>query len=103
MSFKNIYVGDYGQVAKITFIDVDAGTAADISSYSTTKQMIFTDPSGTVMAKTATFDTDGTDGVIKYTIESDLFDAAGWWKVRGRVSTGTTQLTTEQHQFYVSA
>ena len=70
MSFKNIVVGDFGQVAQLTINDVDTGAAADISSYSSTIQMIFTDPSGTETAKTATFVTDGSDGLIKYTIES---------------------------------
>ena len=103
MSFDNIVAGDSGQVAKLTFIDVDTDAAADISSYASTIQMIFTDPSGNTTAKTATFDTDGTDGVIKYTIESSLFDEAGTWKVRGRVQGGSTKLTTVEHRFLVLA
>jgi hypothetical protein len=103
MSFDNIVVGDYGQVAKLTFIDVDTSTAADISAYSTTIQMVFTDPSGTKTAKVAAFDSDGTDGIIKYTIDSGLFDAAGWWKVRGRVLSGAAELTSVEYNFEVLA
>ena len=101
MSFENIVVGDFGQVAKVTFIDVDTDLAADISGYSSTIEMVFTDPTGTETAKTATFDTDGTDGVIKYTIESDLIDKAGDWRVRGRVQGGSSKLSTITHKFYV--
>lgn len=103
MSFDNIVVGDYGQVAKLTFIDVDTNAAADISSFATAQQMIFTDPSGTVTAKAAAFDTDGIDGVIKYTIESGLFNAAGFWRVRGRATSGTAELTTVEYSFEVLA
>ncbi len=101
MSFENIVVGDFGQVAKVTFIDVDTELAADISGYSATIEMLFTDPSGTVTAKGATFDTDGTDGVIKYTTEDGLINKAGDWRVRGRVQGGSTKLSTVTHKFYV--
>jgi hypothetical protein len=103
MSFDNIVVGDYGQVAKLTFIDVDTSAAADISSYSTAQQMVFTDPSGTKTAKTAAFDSDGTDGIIKYTVDNSFIDAAGLWKVRGRVTSGSAELTTVEHEFLVLA
>lgn len=101
MSFDKIVAGDYGQTAQITIIDVDTGSAADISGYASTIQMIFTDPGGTETAKTATFATDGTDGVIEYTTEDGLFDEAGWWQVRGRVQGASSKLTSEQHSFQV--
>lgn len=103
MSFKNIIVGDYGQVAKLTIVDVDTGAAADISSYSSTIQMIFTDPSGAESTKTAAFDSDGADGKIKYTVEDGLINAAGAWLVRGRVQGASTKLTSVQHSFEVLA
>lgn len=101
MSFDSIVAGDFGQVAKLTFIDVDTNAAADVSGYATTIQMIFTDPSGTETAKTATFDTDGTDGVIKYTTEDGLIDTAGNWQIRGRVQGVGSKLTTVVHHFQV--
>lgn len=101
MSFDNIVVDDYGQIAKITFIDVDTDAAADISSYSTSQKFIFTKPTGSSVEKTGDFDTDGTDGVIKYTIDSDLFDTSGPWTVRGQVASGTALLSTVRHRFYV--
>ncbi len=103
MSFDYIVVDDYGQVAKLTFIDVDTDAAADVSTYSTTIEMIFTDPSGTETAKTAAFDSDGTDGIIKYTVDASFIDAAGSWRVRGRVKSANATLTTEEHYFNVLA
>ena len=103
MSLDNIVVDDYGQVVKLTFNDTDTGAAADISTYSSTIQMIFTDPSGNSTTKTATFDTDGTDGVIKYTTETGLIDETGYWTVRGRVQSGTAVLTTTPVTFEVLA
>ena len=104
MSLNKIVVGDYGQSVELTFIDVDTSAAADISSYTTAQQMIFTDPEGNEgAAVTAAFKTDGTDGIITYTIPSGLFDAAGNWTVRGRVTTGSAQLSTEEHTFNVLA
>ena len=101
MSFNKMVVGDYGQVLKLTFVDVDTDAAADISAYSSTIQMIFTDPSGNSTAKTASFSASGTDGVIQYTLENGFLDEAGVWTVRGRVQSATTKLTTEKHSFTV--
>lgn len=102
MSLDYLVAADYGQVIKLTFVDVDTEAAADISSYSSTIQMVFTSPAGTSTAKTATFDTDGTDGVIKYTVEAS-FLTAGDWTVRGKVASGSAVLTTVAYGFRVLA
>lgn len=103
MSLLNIYAGDYGQVVEITFIDVDTDAAADISGYSTTIQMIFVSPAGVSTAKTATFKTDGTDGIIQYTTESGYLTEGDEWTVRGRVKSASATLTTATHTFNVYA
>ena len=100
MSLDNVYAGDYGQPIELTFIDVDTFSAANISGYSDTIKMIFITPEREVMAKTATFKTDGTDGIIRYVVEQD-FLTAGKWSVRGQVASGAAQLTTEIHGFEV--
>lgn len=99
MSLENIVAGDYGQAIELTMLDSDTELAADISGYSTI-QMIFTDPDDVSVTKTAAFKTDGSDGVISYTVESGLL-TAGIWSVRGRVSTGSAQLTSTKHKFEV--
>ena len=98
MSLDNIYVGDYGQPIELTVLDVDTGAAADISGYTTSQKMIFTSPAGTVTEKAAAFSTDGTDGIIRYTVENGLLNAAGNWEVRGRVASGSAVLSTEKHR-----
>lgn len=103
MSWDGIVVGDYGQTGRLTVNDIDEGTAANISGYTNTIQMIFTDPSGNETTKTASFTTDGSDGVVEYTIESGLIDEAGVWQVRAKVQSATAVLTSEQHRFYVSS
>ena len=102
MSLNDIVAGDYGQVIELTFIDVDTSLAADISGYSTTIEMVFTQPDGTPASKSATFKTDGSDGITKYTVE-DGFLTSGWWKVRGRVKSANATLTTVEHRFRVIA
>jgi hypothetical protein len=101
MSLDSIIKDDYGQEVLLTFIDVDTDAAADISAYTTSQKMIFTDPSGASAEKTAAFDTDGSDGVIAYTLVNGDIDEAGSWKIRGRVTSGTAVLTTEEASFFV--
>lgn len=77
------------------------GAAVDVSTAST-KQIKFTKPDGTVETKTATFVTDGTDGVIQYvTVDGDL-DMTGGWKATGYVEGlgGFTGHSTD-HEFRV--
>lgn len=100
MSLEYIIAGDYGQVLKLTFIDVDTNAAADISGYSNTIQMIFTSPSGTSTTKSASFDSDGSDGIIKHTVEQS-FLTEGIWTVRGRVASASAVLTSMTHTFRV--
>lgn len=102
MSLLHIYAGDYGQTIELTFIDVDTSAAADISGYNATIEMVFVSPAGTETAKTATFKTDGTDGVIQYTVEED-FLTEGSWYVRGRVANASATLTTQNYNFLVEA
>jgi len=102
MSLLNIIDGNYGQIIELTFLDVDTDLAANISSYSTTISMIFVSPAGVSTTKTATFKTNGADGLIKYTVEAS-FLTAGNWQVRGQVLTGSAKLTTVWHYFKVLA
>lgn len=79
---------DIGTDIKITIKDGNA--VVDVSSV-TTKEIVFKKPSGTLVTKAASFDTDGTDGVIKYTTESGFLDEIGTWEIQGRVKFSSTQ------------
>ena len=63
---------------------------ADISAVPT-REFEFAKPDGTIVTKSASFVTDGTDGVLKYTIESGLLDVIGTWTVRPKLSDGSTK------------
>lgn len=100
MSWQDIIANDFGWTGKLT-IEQD-GTAVDISIY-TTLQFIFQSPSGTVSIKTASFDTDGTDGVLAYTIADGDIDEAGTWRVYARVKKSGVELTSQYLNFIVDA
>lgn len=83
---------------KVTIIEDDA--ALDIST-ATVKSIIFQKPDGTILTKTATFLTDGTDGIIYYdTIAGDL-DQSGIYKVQGAVSIGSGSYKGSKSTFKV--
>lgn len=70
---------------KVTIIEDDI--SLDIST-ATVKSIIFQKPDGTVLVKTATFLTDGSDGIIYYDTVSGDLDQAGVYKIQGAVSIG---------------
>lgn len=100
MAWVNIHIGDYGYDGKLRI--TKGGAAQNISTY-TTLQLIFRKPSGTTVAKTATFVTDGADGVLQYTVESGLVDEVGTWQVQARISKSGAVLTSAPIYFSVSA
>ena len=100
MSFEKIQVGNFGQVARITFKDIETDLATYISQFAT-QEMIFTYPDGTAVTKTAAFDDDGIDGIIKYTVDDGLFSISGFWRVRGVARGGSSYLATEELTFFV--
>lgn len=98
MSWQNIQVDDFGWVGKLTLKQDDV--AVDISSY-TTKQFILKPPGATAVTKTAAFDTDGTDGILTYTILTGEINIAGNWQVHARISKTGEELTSEPLKFKV--
>ena len=100
MAFTNIHVSDFGWLAQLTI--VEDGAAVDISSY-TTRQFVFAKPDATEVTKTALFDTDGTDGVLTYTVEDGLIDATGYWSVRAVLTKANAELTSDAVLFHVAA
>lgn len=80
-----IHVGDTNTEFRITFLDQD-GEVIDLTDADiTAKRFLFKKPDGTVLTKTASFYTDGTDGIAKYlTLSTDLSDA-GKWSLQGKL------------------
>ena len=101
MSWANFQDTDFGWVGRLTL--KQDGTAVDISSY-TTKEFFLVDPTGAASAaKTAAFDSDGTDGKLKYTILTTEIDAAGNWNVFARIKKAGVELTSDPLEFRVKA
>lgn len=83
-----IFVGDVGTIFRGTF--KEDGTAIDIST-ATTRQIIFEKPDGLKVTKTATFFSDGTDGILQYVSVANDINIGGDWRLQGYiVMTGFT-------------
>lgn len=86
-------------ILRFRFLDQD-DAVIDVSSASgaNTKLVYLRKPSGTVLTKTATFTTSGTDGKIQYQVLTTDFDAQGGWETWAKVViTSGTFISEEQH------
>jgi hypothetical protein len=102
-TLDSIVIDNWGWAVKATF--TESGVATAIDSY-TTLEIIFVSPSGEATTKAAAdgvaFFTDGTDGILAYTVEDALIDEAGTWTIYGRVTKGTGKLTSLKKTFDVA-
>jgi len=101
MSLDKISKDDYGYSILLTFIDTDTNSADDISAYTTAQYMVFQDPMGTEHEKSASFNTDGSDGVVTYTVQDGDIPMSGEWKVRIKVQSGSSIIRSEWETFDV--
>ena len=88
MPANEIHVDDLGTKFIVTVKDGDS--VINVSG-ATTKNIIFKKPSGTKVTAAASFETDGSDGVISYIVtgteDGDLgvLDEAGTYKIQAYV------------------
>lgn len=94
MIFKN----DIGAVIRLTV--TSNGSSRDVST-ATTRQIILKKPDGTIVTKTASLTTNGSDGRMQYVVESGVIDQAGAWKVQGRLVIAGTEFRTAIGGFQV--
>ena len=98
MAANEIHKGDI--VTQFTVTVQDGTTVVDISTAST-KQLIFKKPGGTILTKSTSFVTDGTDGKMQYvSLDVDLSDD-GVWKMQGKVIIGGNTFSTDITSFKV--
>jgi len=83
LATNEVHISDAGTVVEITIKDEDAAVV-DVS-LATLKQITLQEPDGTDHVKTAAFTTDGSDGKIQYSVESDVFQSVGNWRIQGKV------------------
>ena len=75
----------YGYDMIHTVMDVDGITPLDISSYTGTKELALVRPEQGEELVTASFNSDGTDGKLKYTIASGKLDRTGPWRRNAKI------------------
>ncbi len=99
MAANEIRVGDIGTKFQVTI--KDGASVVDISSAISTKQIILKKPDGTKLTNTATFSSDGEDGVMHYTTVDGDLDVAGVWKLQGKVVITAGTFSTDIYSFKV--
>lgn len=95
-----IQKNDVGLAIRVTIKDQD-DIVVDVSG-ATTKELIFKKPDDSIVTKTASFYTDGTDGVIQYVTESNFLDTAGIWSVQGHIVLAGGEWKTTIDEFSVN-
>lgn len=98
---SNIHVGDIGTLFKVTMKDQD-GVVVSLSG-ATSLQVKFQKPDESVIVKTASLFTDGTDGIVTYTTQSGDLDQPGAWKLQAVVAKGGGQWSSDLIKFKVAA
>ena len=89
-----------GAVIEYQILDQDGVTPLDISA-ATNTQLIFKNPSGVTITKTAAFVTDGTDGKLQYvTVAGDLV-GYGAWQIQAHLTLLGADGRTEVERFGV--
>lgn len=81
-----VHLGDVGTIIRVTV--TEDGSAVDLST-ATGIQLRFRAPDGTVTNYTASFTTNGSDGVLQYALTADDIDQVGLWEVRPYFTLGT--------------
>ena len=99
MAANEIHIADVGTVFEVTLMDdvvpVDVSSATDM-------KIIFEKPDGTKVINTAVHKTDGTDGIIKYTVSLDTeLDQKGNWKIQANVQLPIGQWSSDIDRFKV--
>ena len=79
-----IHVHDYGTIDQYQIRDED-NNIVNIAGRSLV--LYYTRPDGSLLTKTPSLTTDGTDGLLQYTFASGDITQAGWWQVQTRVDT----------------
>lgn len=78
------HLNDIGTVIRVTIVDQD-GVALNVAA-ATALKILIKKPEGTVLNKTALLYTDGTDGIIKYTVIAGDLDEVGIYSIQGHVT-----------------
>ena len=95
---SQIQEGDIGTKLLVTITDNDA--IVNISSASSL-YIFIKKPDGSILTRSGTFETNGTDGKMYYTTVSGDIDTAGSYKLQGRVILANGSFYTSTVTFKV--
>ena len=95
---SQIHQSDIGTKLLITV--KDDGSVVDISSASSLTILI-KKPDGTILTRSGVLETDGTDGKMYYIVVAGDLDAAGFYKIQGRVVSSSGTFSTSTANFKV--
>lgn len=100
MAAVPFHVGDVGAIIRLTVFE--HGAAKDLST-ATSKSIKITKPDGTVLVRTAEFDTTGEDGEVFCTTEADDLDTPGPYVARVYFALGGFTGHTTGYTFTVES
>ena len=95
---EEIHEGDVGTSLELEV--VEQGQALDIGA-ATNLVMRFQKPSGTTVDQTASFVTDGSDGLLRYVTQAGDLDESGWWTRQARFTLGGWSGSSSRVRFRV--
>lgn len=98
MAANEIHLGDIGTKFRCTIYN--GSSIVDVSSASV-KQIVFQKPDGTDLTVNASFETDGTDGVIYYLTVSGDLSQIGLWSLQGYIEIATGKFHSDIKNFKV--
>lgn len=101
-SEEELHYNDIGTVIMTTINDCVSGTSSplDVSS-AVSVSLVFQSPSGVSSTKTAVFNTDGSDGKIKYITQDGDLNEVGAWRMQAIVSFATSSFRSNVKTFKV--
>lgn len=95
---NKIHIDDYGTRFTVTVKDADDSV---FSLVGLSVDFWFCKPDGSVIVKTASYTTDGTDGKAYYTTASGDIDSLGIWRLQAKVYGGSSNFFTNSARFRV--
>jgi hypothetical protein len=99
MSDTGIHVNDIGTTIQLTVMDGTA-SALNISS-ATLKQFWFHQPDSTTIVRSASFGSNGSDGILKYNTVSGDIVQPGLWEVQAYIETSSASWHGSRASFSV--
>lgn len=101
-SEEELHYNDIGTIILTTINDCVSGTstALDVSA-STSVSLVLKSPSGISSTKTAIFNTDGSDGKVKYTTVDGDLNEVGTWRMQAIVNFATSSFRSDVKTFKV--